>query len=826
MSVYTPYMDAFLKDLKHSVRMFLQSPGFTIAAVSALALGIGANTAIFSVVNTVLLKPLTYPEPDRIVQFLLTSPGGSGPGASVTKLHSWQEQTSVFQDVTAYDFGGPGLNLTGGAYPEQIQGIHVTKDYFRLFGAPVIQGRTFTPEEDLPRGGHVIVLSHGLWQRRFGADPQMVGKSISLGGEPYTVIGILGPTFVTDPVADVWIPFQFDPNSNDQVHYFLGAARLKPGVSLKQANAQLQVAADQFKRKYPNTMGPKDSFAVQPLQDAIVSDVRSSLLVLVGAVGFVLLIACANVANLLLVRATGRKREIAIRAAVGAGRGRIIRQLLTESVLLSLAGGTLGLVLGLVGVRALLAINPGNIPRIGEHGAAVSLDWRVLAFTAAVAVVTGILFGLIPALQASRADLSATLKESSSRSGTGFRQNKTRSLLVVTEIALALILLVGAALLVRTFIALRSVNPGFSAHNVLTMQMSLTGRRFEKTAGVAQLVTDAKQRLEALPGVEVSASTCCLPLEGGFGLPFIIVGRPLTNGPSHGGAGWATVSAGYFEAFKIPVLRGRGFTDRDDGGSTPVVILNQAMVKKFWDKKGDPIGQMLIIGKGVGPEFEEPARQIVGIIGDLRDSGLNRDPGPEMYIPVSQVKDGVTALNARIGPISWIVRTRMDPRSLSSAITEQLRQASGLPVARVRTMDEVVVGSTARADFNMVLLTIFGGTALLLAAIGIYGLMAYSVEQRTQEIGIRMALGAESGAVRNMVVGQGMSLALAGVVVGIAVAFGLTRLIASFLFGVKAWDPAVFVIVPLLLSAVALFAVWIPARKATKIDPITALRYE
>ena len=818
-------MESFVKDLKHSLRMFLQSPGFTMAAVGALALGIGANTAIFSVVNTVLLKPLAYPDPDRIVQFLLTSPQGSGPGASVTKFNVWRQQTAVFQDVSAYDFGGPGLNLTGGAYPEQIQGIHVTKDYFRLFGAPVAIGRTFTADEDLPHGGHVVVLSNGLWKRRFGGDPNMVGKSISLGGEPYTVVGILGPDFRTDPVADIWMPFQFDPNSTDQAHYFIAAARLKPGVTLSMAKAGLQLAADQFRRKYPAAIGPKGGFSVQPLQDAIVSDVRSSLLILVGAVSFVLLIACANVANLLLIRATGRKREMAIRAALGAGRRRIIRQLLTESVMLSMAGGALGLVLGSIGVRALLTLNT-NIPRIGEHGSAVTMDWRVLAFTVLISLLTGVLFGLIPAIDASRADLSSTLKESSGRSGTGFRQNKARSLLVISETALALILLICAALLIRSFVALRTVNPGFDAHNVLTMEMSLTGARFEKTAGVAQLVRDAVQRIDALPGVVAAASTCCMPLEGGFGLPFEVVGRPVTDSNTNNGAGWRTIAPGYFEVFKIPVIRGRAFTERDDGAAARVVIISQAMARQFWPK-GDPLNDRLVIGKGVGPEFDEPPRQIVGIAGDVRDGGLNRNPGPMMYIPVSQVNDGVTALNARIGPISWIIRTRGTPAAASAGIQKELRQASGgLPTAHVRSMDEVVVQSTARADFNMLLLTIFGCSALLLAAIGIYGLMAYSVQQRTQEIGIRMALGAESSAVRNMVVFQGMRLTLVGVVIGIGAAFGVTRLLATFLFGVQTWDPFVFITVPLLLSLVALFAVWLPARRATRIHPVVALRYE
>jgi putative ABC transport system permease protein len=813
-------------DLKHSLRSLFKNPGFTIAAVAALALGIGTNTAIFTVVNTVLLKPLTYPDADRIVQFLLTSPDGKGAAASPTKFNNWREQTSVLQDVAAYDFGGPGFNLTGDR-PEQVHGIHVSEGYFRLFGAPVMLGRTFTPQEDSPNGGKVVVISYGLWQRKFGGNPKIVGTALSLGNEPYTIVGVLGQSFVTDPDADIWIPFQIDPNSTNQGHFFLAAGRLKPGVTVAQANAQMKVAADQFRRRYPQgAMGPNEGFAVEPIRDTIVSGVRQSLFVLLGAVSLVLLIACANVANLLLVRAAGRKREFAIRVSMGATRGRIIRQLLVESTLLAVTGGILGSILGYIGVRALLALSPGNIPRIGEHGAGVTIDWRVLAFTLGVSLLTGILFGLFPAIGASRPDLNSTLKESSNRAGTGFRQSKARSLLVICEVSLALVLLIGAALLIRTFLALRGVNPGFNPHNVLTMQMSLTGDRFQKTAGVAQLARDGRERINAIPGVEASASTCCLPLEGGFGLPFNVVGRPLGKEPYTGGAGWMNTSPGYFDVFKIPILRGRDFKDSDITGAPGVVLINEAMAKAFWPKE-NPVGQQIIIGKGVGPQFEEPARQIIGIVGDIRDGGLNRDPRPLMIIPQAQVPDGMTALNANIGPVTWLVRTHTDPHQFMTSVPEQLRQASGgLPVARVRSMEEVVVHSTAREDFNMLLLTIFGASALILAAIGIYGLMAYTVQQRTQEMGIRMALGADRSRIRNLVVWQGMQLALAGAVIGIAAAFGLTRLIASFLFGVKPYDPIVFVTVPLILTAVALFAVWLPATRASKLDPMESLRVE
>jgi predicted permease len=591
----------------------------------------------------------------------------------------------------------------------------------------------------------------------------------------------------------------------------------------------MQAAAEQFLAKFPNGIGPKGTFGVQLLQERMVRNVRTSLLVLVGAVTFVLLIACANVANLLLVRATSRKREIAIRAAMGAARGRIVRQLLTENVLLSLVGGTLGLALGVSGIRALLAVNPGNIPRIGADGSSVTADWRVVAFTVAVSLVTGIVFGLFPALQASRADLNLTLKEGGGRSGSGFRQNKARSVLVVVEVALALVLLVGASLLIRSYMALRAVNPGFVSQRVLTMRMSLTEPQYAKSAGVDQLIQAGVERLRALPGVEAVSTTCCVPLEGGYGLPFEIVGRPSeapSGAPSNNGAGWYTISSGYFDVFRIPLLRGRDFTNRDSAGAGGVVIINQAMAKQFWPQ-GDPLSDQIVIGKGVGPAFREGPRQIVGIVGDVRDGGLNQEPQPAMYIPFAQVPDGVTALNSRISALGWVVRTRGEPHGLSVAIQKELREASGgLPVARIKSMDEIVVQSTARSDFNMLLLTVFGGAALLLAAIGVYGLMSYAVAQRTQEIGIRLALGAERRQVRNMVIVQGMSLAVAGVAIGLVAAVALSRLIESLLFGVTARDPGVFVAVPAVLTAVALLAVWLPALRATRINPIDALRCE
>jgi putative ABC transport system permease protein len=818
-------MESFLQDLKHSIRMFVRSPGFTLTAVLALALGIGANTAVFSLINRVLLQPMPYPEPDRFVFFMNVSPQGSGQGSSPAKFNFWKAQTQSVEYAAAWRFGVANYN-TGGN-PEQIQATQASVDFFHLLGANLLYGRTFSKEEDLPRGPNVVVLSNGFWQRRFGADPGVIGKTIILSGAPHEIIGILAPSvkIEIDEPPDVYVPFQLDPNSTDQGHYFNSGARLKRGVTLAAANAQFKVAAEEFRRKYPNALGKQQTFGVEPLREVLVRGVRSLLWVLLGAVGCVLLIACANVANLLLARATGRRRELAIRASVGAGRGRIIRQLLTESVVLSMAGGLVGLAIGFAGIRGILSINPGNIPRIGLQGGEVGLDWRIVGFTLVLSFATGILFGLIPALQASRTDLSSTIKESGGRGGSSFRHNKVRSLLVITEMALALVLLIGAGLLLRTFSALRSVNPGFDPHNILTLRMSLSGPGFQKTADVERLLRLGRERLKALPGVEHAGVTCCVPLEGGLGLPFIIVGRPL-EGPSHGGGRYMITTPEYTEVFKIPLLRGRAFTEQDTGGSQPVVLINQAMAKQYW-KDGDPLADRLIIGRGVGPEFDDQPRQIIGIVSDIRDNGLNNNPGPTMYVPQSQLPDGINALNNRILAQAWVVRTRVDPHSLIAPIQKELSDASGgLAVAPVRTMDEIVRRSTANTDFNTLALTIFAGTALLLAAIGIYGLMAYSVEQRTQEIGIRLALGAQYATVRRMVVFQGMRLALVGVVIGVASAFGLTKLIASLLYGVKDRDPVVFVGVPVMLILVALIAVWVPARRATRVSPVDALRCE
>jgi len=819
-------METILQDLKHATRMLLANPGFTLVALLALALGIGANTAIFSVVNGILLSPLPYSHPERLVRMELKFPGGTSQSVSIPKFMAWKNNTQAFQYTAIYDFAGPGLNLSGGSMPEQVKGIHVSADFFPVFDATPAIGRVFNAEEDRPGGPSLAVMSHGLWIRRFGGDPTIAGRVITLNGEPYTIVGVLPASFQSYPPSDLFLPLKADPNSTNQGHYLSAAARLKPGVSIEAAQAQMAVAAGRFRHAYPNDMNKDESATVVPFQESMVGDIRRPLLILLGAVGLVLLIACANVANLLLARAADRSREIAIRCALGAGRWRIVRQLLTESLLLAGAGGFAGLILGAWGARGLVAITPAELPRSAEFSSASLVDWRILLFTAGVALLTGVIFGLLPALQVSRTDVNSTIKESSSRSGTG-RNSYARGALVVAETAIALVLLVGAALFIRTYASLRQVNAGFNPSHVLSFETSLSGSKYATTAAVDLLTHDVVRRIEAIPGVIAAANVPYLPLEGGFGLGFTIVGRPLPAGqPVTGGAGWMYVSDSYFKALEIPLLRGRVFNPLDTASAPGVVVINDAFARKYWPK-GNPVGQRIEIGKGMGPAFAEGPREVVGVIGDVKEAGLG-NPAPEMmYIPLAQLKDSFMTLNNTIIPMTWIVKTAVDPLTLSAAVKRQVLAADGqLAVSRVRSANQVVARATASQDFNMTLLSLFAGIAVLLAAIGIYGMLAYSVQQRAQEIGIRMALGAQSGDVLRMVVVHGMKLAALGILLGAAGAFGLSRLLNTLLYGVKPNDPSTFIVVSAGLALVAMLACWIPAYRATRVDPIRALRYE
>ena len=836
-----PALESLWADLKLTLYQLRKSPTFTATVIATLALGIGANSAIFSVIDTVLLKPLGYPEPGRIVQFLLKPPqGGSIPSSSIADFRLWREQTRAFRDVSAYDFAANGLSLDAGDVPEQVRGVRVTADYFRLFGAPMVLGRTFTPEETSPHGGNVTILSDALWKRRFNADPRIVGKTISLDHESYTILGVTGREFQTDPAADLWIPFQFALTSGDPTHYLQVAGRLKPGVTLAQANAELQLVAEHA-RGSQSFADSHFNFQVKPLRDVIVGHAQSSLLLLAVAVGFVLLIACANVANLLLVRAISRKREFAIRSALGAGHLRIVRQLLAESLVLSFTGGGLGVALGVTGVRALLSMNPGDIPRIGERGAFVVLDPPIVAFTLGLSLLTGVAFGLFPALLASRFDLNSALKENGHQQSAAFGQGRARSLFVVCQMSLAVVLLVGAALLVRTSLALQAVDPGFDPHHVLRVDMPLSGTQFATTTGVSTFVSNARQRINALPGVEASAMTCSPPFTNRLGVPYRVIGRS-----GEGSTLWSSVSPGYFEVLKVPVLRGRSFSQQDSEAAPPVALINQAMAEQFWPSQ-NPLGQQILIGAGLGPpdlpniagkpkhksadvgdsKFSDVPRQIIGIVGNTRDIDLGSPPEAAMFVPQAQVRDEMTAFWSQFGPAYWLVRTRVEPGKIGPLIVQQLSAASGgMAAGHLRSMQDVMSASIARQHFNMLLLTIFAASAFVLATLGIYGVVSCSIAQRSREIGVRMALGAGRSNIRNLVLRQGMLLAILGVVLGVGAASGLVRFLASLLFGVIPWDPLVFLSVPLALLGTAFFAVWLPARRAMHVDPIQALRSE
>lgn len=663
--------ETFLQDLRHGIRALSKAPLFTAAAVMALALGIGAGTAIFSVVNAVVLRPLPYPDPDGIVVFATSSPAGEwAAAASPVEFNFWRERATANQDICAYRYGR--ISLTGDR-PQQLRSASVTSGYFRLFGERAAFGRTFTAEEDRPGGGDVVVLSAEFWKREFGGDLHATGKEIFLGGKPYRIVGIMAPALElpaafnsgddSDPI-DVWMPFQIDDRSADANAYFTVAARLKTGISLRGAQAQLQLTTAQFRRRFPAAdLQPKAFFTLVGMRAALVGDV--DLAVFWSAVAFLLVIACVNVANLSVARGAGRRHEIALRAALGAGTGRIARQLLTESVLLSTAGGAFGLALGTIGIRALLALNTVNLPRIGNRGSAVTPDWRVVLFTAMVSLATCVLFGLMPALQSARADLNEALKESRGRSGVSRRQTKARSLLVSAEVALALVLVVGAGLLIRSYVALRYLNPGFDSRNVLTLRVSLAATsRFQKSSGVAEFVRDGVQRIGAIPGVLAASSTCCLPFENNLIGGVIVLGRPLQS-RDHGEVDVATISPRYFDTLRIPILRGRAFTDRDAMGAAPVVIVNQAMARRYWP--GEESFAAALQASLEFPDLPALPWQIVGIAGDVRTYGLTQNAPAIVYFPVAQAPEDLSAYIVRT-PVAWIVRTSADTASLRLAI--------------------------------------------------------------------------------------------------------------------------------------------------------------
>jgi len=826
-------METLFADVRQAFRLLAKNPGFTIVAVSALALGIGANTGIFSVVDRVLLQPLPYPHPEKLMQLGRKYPGGEGLSNSIPKFMIWRNNQTVFSAMALYDQQGPGLNLSSsGDRPEQVKGVHVSSEFFKVFGVQPMRGRAFSNSEDQPKGPKAAMISEHLWETHFARDPNILSRVITLNSEPYPVVGIMPKSFVANPPAEVWLPLQADPNSDNQGHYLAAAARLKDGVSIEQARAQMRLAGEVFRRTYPKWMDKTEGVAVTPMRDSQVRDVKLALFILLGAVAVVLLIACANVANLLLARAATRQRELSIRAALGATRGRVIRQLLTESVILAGLGGVFGFFLGAIGVRALLLLEPGDIPRMGDPAQLQSvfalMDWRMALFTIAICLFTGILFGLVPALQISKPDVASTLKDTGGRSSTGSRRHGfLRKLLVASEMGLAVVLLAAAVLLIRSFVGLSTVTSGLDPHQVLTMQTSLMSERYATTEKVDQFTTQVIRRIESLPGVEAAATAIALPMTIGIDLPINIAGKPPKAGEMYNGdVQWRSVSPHYFAAFKIPLQSGRAFNERDTFNSAKVIVINRAMAKKYWPNE-NPLGQVVTLGKGLGPALEDLPREIVGIVGDVRETGLADSDVAVMYVPASQQQQGLTALANSVLPLSWCIRSTLDTKTLSAAVLKEIQAVDGqMSVSKVRTMDQVLSENTARQNFNMLLLSIFAGVALVLAAIGIYGLMSYSVEQQTAELGIRMALGAGKPDLFRLILKQGMTPALIGVGCGVILALLATRLLEKLLFGVKPNDPASFLAVAVVLTAVALVSVYIPARRAMSLDPLVALRQE
>jgi putative ABC transport system permease protein len=821
------------QDLRYGVRMLRTQPGFSVIAALTLALGIGANSAVFSVVNAVLLRPLPYRDPDRIVTVGHYRAIFDADVVCGADFLEWQDQAKVFEQIVAYSSGR--VDLTGSGEPARLGAGFVSADLFATFGVAPARGRAFTLDEDKPGGAPVVILSHGLWQRRFGGDPQVIGRALTLGGQSRTVIGIMPPGFQFPEDIDLWMPLALnvsqelrrEPNTASAVNVI---ARLKPGVTLEAARADLSVILERQQRAWAAGPGyTKDpnmytdvQVRVIRLSERLVGDVRLALLAQFGAVAFVLLIACANVANLLLARASARQKEMAIRAAVGAGRFRLVRQLLTESLLLSLAGASTGLLLATWGVKLLVKMNPGGIARINESDPYSLMDGRVLAFTCAVAVLTGLLAGLFPALQASKTDVNETLKaQSTARSVVGGGR-RTLPALMIAELALTLVLLVGAGLMIKSFLRLLSVPKGFNPDGVLTLVLSPSPIKYpwgsqQRRAYYQELLA----RVQALPGVHSASLTSFLPLAGmtlGMGLqqiegspPFEPGKQPMTE--------INLISHDYFQTMGLQMRAGRPFTAHDGSEAPQVAIINETLARRFFTDE-NPIGRWLL-------PLHMNAKTIVGVVGDTRHLGLDQEVHPEIYAPYLQEPNYEMRLVVRAASGQIRLASHASLSSLAAAIRNQVRaQDPNEPISQIVTMDERLSDSVAARRFHMLLFGVFAAVALAIATVGIYGVISYAVSRRTHEIGIRMALGAEPRDVLRMVVGQGIRLTLIGVAIGVAAALGLTRVIESLLFNVSATDPATFVSITLLLVIVALIASYIPARRATKVDPLIALRSE
>lgn len=804
------------QDVRYGARSLFKHPGFTLVAVLTLGLGIGANSAIFSVVNGVLLRSLPYPEPERVVTLWEVGDSGRNTYVSHLNFNDWRARQTSFEAISAYSgrFGGPSTIL-GGNEPVRANEVGVYRDFFKALGVAPALGRTFSPEESKFGTAPVAVVSYGFWQRSLGGDPNLANKTLTIGTRSFNVIGVMPAGFSFPEETDVWTSKeQLDAdNSSRSSHNYIGIARLKTGVGIEQAQSEMMGIALAI---YRETAEDKNHYraAVVSLKEQLTGPIRPALLVLLGAVGFVLLIACANVANLMLARAMGRQKEIAIRAALGASRLRVVRQLLTESLVLSVLGGAVGLLLAYWLISSLLALAPATIPRLNEIG----MDGRTLAFTLGVSLLTSLLFGLLPALRVSKPDLNEALKESG-RNATG-SSGLVRSGLVIAEIALTLVLLVGAGLLIKSFWRVLQVSPGFNPEQVLTMQVSLPASEYKEDSRKINFYRQFFEQAKSLPGVESAGMINNLPT-GGVDINGMVMVEGRTQEQS-GYGGFRVVSPDYFRAMNIPLIKGRTFTEQDSETSQPVCVISQRLAETTFPNE-DPIGKHVVSTNDLitREDINHPERWpvIVGIVGDVRHFGPERRSSADLYVSFAQRP-------RRIGDMTIVARTKGDPASLTASLRQSVQTIDKNLPAKFEVMEDIFARSTANRRYNVILLGVFAALALLLAMIGIYGVMAYTVNSNTRELGIRIALGAQSGDILRLVVGQGLVLTLIGVGLGLTGAFAFSRLMSTLLFGVTATDPMIFSVVPLLLVMVAILACYIPARRATKIDPIVALRHE
>jgi predicted permease len=807
-------MHQLWKDARYSLRMLGKAPGVTLAAVAALAVGIGANTAIFTLVKAALLSPLPYPQPERVALLMRNYDGNRVPTTSVLKFDYWRRNNRSFESLAAFDALGSGVNLVApGAEPERVLGLRVAGEFFRTLGVQPAIGRGFSREEDRAGGPRAVVISYGLWQRRFGGQPGLIGQFITLSGVQHQVVGIMPREFRFVPLADLWYPLQGEIRPDDQSNYLLCVGRLRSGVTLAQARGDLEGVGQGLRRDYGAVMGDRESVAVVAAAELLAGFLRPALLILFAAVALVLLIACANVANLMLARAASRRKEMALRIAVGAGRFALARQLLVESLIVAAAGGLLGLLLGRFGISALLAFSPIQVPIFD-----FSPDLRVFAFTLVAAIGTALLFGLAPVIAAWRIDLNDVLKESS-RGSTHSRQGgRVRRALVCGEMALAVVLVIAAGLLIQSLLLLRAEHAGFDPKNVLTLQMSIGGPRYEEPQQLDNYYRRALARVQSIPGVESAATVTSLPLERGPDFGISLEGRE-----DAGGAQWRAITPDYFRVFRIPLVLGRFPAETDTAGSASVLVVNEAFVNRFLPKR-NPIGVNVTVGSA--PHKDGP-RQIVGVVADVRETGLDSAPPAVMYLPAAQVPRAHATIINRLMPVNWVVRTHGEPLRMAENVRRELLSVDPLqPVSNIRSMEQVLSASLTVRDLSTWLLGIFAVIALSLAAIGVYGVMSYSVAQRSHEMGIRMALGARRGTVLAMVLRDAGVLSMIGALAGIAAAAALTRGLTTLLYGVAPTNVLIYSIAAVVLCIVALSASWVPAWRATRVDPMAALRHE